>query len=183
MATEILVLLSDLMLRMGPAMIVLHMVMVAILCLGLSGISVGLGARLPNLKEDDPSKIAAGFGGTLNLLVSLVFICSIVMVASRPLPPLLRRPGQPRLRRRVPLRIAVPILDDRRDRRQPGRRGPRDDPAAPHRDQGVSKDGTLKLRLSSRMYRPSLTDLARDIMGLARIVGTEMHTMPSGEKI
>jgi len=52
--------------------------MVAILCFGLSGISVGLGARLPNLKEDDPSKIAAGFGGTLNLLVSLVFICAIV---------------------------------------------------------------------------------------------------------
>jgi ABC-2 type transport system permease protein len=77
-ATEILVVLSDLMLRMGPAMIFLHMGMVAILCFGLSGISVGLGARLPNLKEDDPSKIAAGFGGTLNLLVSLVFICAIV---------------------------------------------------------------------------------------------------------
>jgi len=83
-ATEMLVILSDLMLRMGPAMIVLHMGMVAILCLGLSGISVGLGARMPNLKEDDPSKIAAGFGGTLNLLVSLVFICAIVMALAVP---------------------------------------------------------------------------------------------------
>jgi len=83
-ATEALVVLSDLMLRMGPAMIVLHMGMVAILCLGLSGISVGLGARMPNLKEDDPSKIAAGFGGTLNLLVSLVFICAIVMALAVP---------------------------------------------------------------------------------------------------
>ncbi len=83
-ATEILVVLSDLMLRMGPAMIFLHMGMVAILCLGLSGISVGLGARLPNLKEDDPSKIAAGFGGTLNLLVSLVFICAIVTALAVP---------------------------------------------------------------------------------------------------
>ena len=83
-ATEILVVLSDLMLRMGPAMILLHMGMVAVLCFGLSGISVGLGARLPNLKEDDPSKIAAGFGGTLNLLVSLVFICAIVMALAVP---------------------------------------------------------------------------------------------------
>ena len=65
--------------------------MVAILCLGLSGISVGLGARLPNLKEDDPSKIAAGFGGTLNLLVSLVFIFAIVTALAVALPPLLRR--------------------------------------------------------------------------------------------
>lgn len=83
-ASEALVILSDLMLRMGPAMIALHMGMVAVLCLGLSGISVGLGARLPNLKESDPSKIAAGFGGTLNLLVSLVFIFSIVTALAVP---------------------------------------------------------------------------------------------------
>jgi ABC-2 type transport system permease protein len=83
-ATESLVLLSDLMLRMGPLIIVLHLGMVAILCLGLSGISVGLGARLPNLRESDPSKIAAGFGGTLNLLVSLVFIFSIVTALGLP---------------------------------------------------------------------------------------------------
>src|SRR5947208_13243030 len=72
------------MLRMITAMIALHMGMVAVLCLGLSGISVGLGARLPNLKESDPSKIAAGFGGTLNLLVSLVFIFSIVTALALP---------------------------------------------------------------------------------------------------
>ncbi|GAC1473992.1 MAG: hypothetical protein NVSMB9_23560 [Isosphaeraceae bacterium] len=83
-ATEALVVLSDLMLRMHPGMIALHVGMVALLCLGLSGISVGLGARLPDLKESDPSKIAAGFGGTLNLLVSLVFIASIVMAMALP---------------------------------------------------------------------------------------------------
>jgi ABC-2 type transport system permease protein len=77
-ATEVLVLLSDVMLEVGSTMIAIHVGMVAILCLGLSGISVGLGARLPNLKEDDPSKIATGFGGTLNLLVSLVFISVVI---------------------------------------------------------------------------------------------------------
>jgi ABC-2 type transport system permease protein len=83
-ATEALVLLSDLMLRMGPGMTALHMGMVAVLCFGLSGISVGLGARLPNLKESDPSKIAAGFGGTLNLLVSLFFIFAVVTALALP---------------------------------------------------------------------------------------------------
>ena len=43
-----------------------------------------MGQRLPNLKESDPSKIAAGFGGTLNLLVSLVFIFSIVLALALP---------------------------------------------------------------------------------------------------
>jgi ABC-2 type transport system permease protein len=83
-ATETLVVLSDLMLRMSPVMIGLHVGMIAVLCLGLSGISVGLGARLPNLRETDPSKIAAGFGGTLNLLVSLVFIFAIVTALAVP---------------------------------------------------------------------------------------------------
>jgi len=83
-ATESLVLMSDLMLRITPLIVVLHLGMVAILCLGLSGISVGLGARLPNLRESDPSKIAAGFGGTLNLLVSLLFIFSIITALALP---------------------------------------------------------------------------------------------------
>jgi ABC-2 type transport system permease protein len=82
--TELLISLSDVMLGMGPLMIVLHVAMVAVLCMGLSGISVGLGARLPNLRESDPSKIAVGFGGTLNLLVSLVFIFAIVTALAVP---------------------------------------------------------------------------------------------------
>ena len=84
LSTELLIVLGDLMLRMPPLMIALHMGMVLVLCLGLSGISVGLGARLPNLKEEDPSRIAAGFGGTLNLLVSLVFIFTIVSSLALP---------------------------------------------------------------------------------------------------
>ena len=32
---------------------------------------VGLGAALPNFRETDPSKIAVGFGGTLNLVAGL----------------------------------------------------------------------------------------------------------------
>ena len=83
-STEFLVVLSDLMLQMNPWMIALHVGMIAVLCLGLSGISVGLGARLPNLRESDPSKIAAGFGGTFNLLVSLVFIFTIVTALAVP---------------------------------------------------------------------------------------------------
>jgi ABC-2 type transport system permease protein len=81
-ATEFLIVLSGLMLGIHWPIIGVHMAMVAVLCLGLSAISVGLGARLPNLREDDPSKIAAGFGGTLNLLVSLGFIALVIAPAA-----------------------------------------------------------------------------------------------------
>ena len=52
LATEGLVFLSDLMLGMGPVMISLHLVMVAILCAGLSGISVGLGRAIAQPARD-----------------------------------------------------------------------------------------------------------------------------------
>lgn len=83
-ASEGLILISDTMLGVGPLMTTIHVVLVVVLCLGLSSISVGLGARMPNLKEDDPSKIAAGFGGTLNLLVSLVYIFLVVATLALP---------------------------------------------------------------------------------------------------
>ena len=82
--SELLVVLSDLMLRLDWSMILLHTMTMLILCMGLAGISVGLGAKIPNLREDDPSKIAAGFGGTLNLVVSMLFILAIVVLLALP---------------------------------------------------------------------------------------------------
>ena len=48
------------------------------ICFGLSGLSIGLGARFPVLSNRNPARIASGFGGTLNLIVSMLFV-SIVM--------------------------------------------------------------------------------------------------------
>jgi ABC-2 type transport system permease protein len=76
--SEGLMLLSDYMLRLPWTMTGLHCLMVALLCAGLSAIAVGLGAAFPNLREEDPSKIVAGFGGTLNLMLSLVFVALII---------------------------------------------------------------------------------------------------------
>lgn len=48
----------------------------------LCGLSVGLGALFPNLKEDNPSKIVSGFGGTLCLVLSFLYIsCTIGLIA------------------------------------------------------------------------------------------------------
>jgi ABC-2 type transport system permease protein len=44
------------------------------ICVGLSGLSIGLGARFPMIGNRNPARIASGFGGTLNLIVSMVFV-------------------------------------------------------------------------------------------------------------
>ena len=79
-----LVVFSDLMLGMPALIIGVHAVTVVVLALGLSGLSVGLGAWIPNFRETDPSKIAVGFGGTLNLIVSLFFLLVEVGVMAAP---------------------------------------------------------------------------------------------------
>jgi ABC-2 type transport system permease protein len=81
---EFLVIFSDLMLGMPAEITVVHALTVGVLALGLSGLSVGLGAWMPNFRETDPSKIAVGFGGTLNLIVSLLFLLLTVGVMAGP---------------------------------------------------------------------------------------------------
>jgi len=79
-----LVLMSDLMLRLPWHLVWQHQLCCLAFCLGLSGIAVGLGARMPDLREPSPAKIAAGFGGTLNLVVSSLFVMAVVIVAAIP---------------------------------------------------------------------------------------------------
>jgi ABC-2 type transport system permease protein len=69
-----LALLSCAMLKAGLAIVGLTIMNIFILALGLSSLAVGLGAMLPNFNEDNPSRIANGFGGTLNAVISLVYI-------------------------------------------------------------------------------------------------------------
>src|SRR6184192_2767387 len=40
-------------------------------CFGLCGLSIGLGARLPNFRERSAARIASGLGGTVNLILSM----------------------------------------------------------------------------------------------------------------
>jgi ABC-2 type transport system permease protein len=81
---SVLILLSDLMLRVTTLVILLHQLTCILLCLGLASIAVGLGAMMPNFTERSPSKIAAGFGGTLNLVVSALYIMTIVVLTALP---------------------------------------------------------------------------------------------------
>ena len=80
-----LVLLSDTMLKVSTLVLLSHQLTCLVLCMGLSGIAVGMGAYLPNLREQSPSRIAAGFGGTLNLVLSTLYILVVVLLTALPI--------------------------------------------------------------------------------------------------
>jgi ABC-2 type transport system permease protein len=81
---EFLVISSDLLLGMGWPIVRLHALTVLVLAVGLSGLSVGLGACIPNFRESDPTKIAVGFGGTLNLVLGLGFLVLVIASMAAP---------------------------------------------------------------------------------------------------
>ena len=83
----VLVLLGDVVLKIlkqTPSLVLVHLVVCAALCIGLCAISVGLGAHLTNLREESPSKVAAGIGGTLALVFSVFYV--VVSVAATAIP-------------------------------------------------------------------------------------------------
>lgn len=82
--SEIIMVLSCWMIEAPLNMTLLNMMLMVLICMGLSGLSVGLGALYPNFAEENPSKIVSGFGGTLNLIISLLFVVSLVTLQGFP---------------------------------------------------------------------------------------------------
>ncbi len=72
------------MLNMPAVILVVHALTVLVLAVGLSGLSVGLSAVMPNFRETDPSKIAVGFGGTINMICGLFFLLLTMCVMAGP---------------------------------------------------------------------------------------------------
>ena len=96
--TVTLMVASSVMLNLPWPRIGFFALAIAFMSAALSGVAVGLGALFPNFKEDNPSKIVSGFGGTLCLVISFIYIS--LFIAFLAIPDL-----------RVVTKIAFPISD------------------------------------------------------------------------
>ena len=76
--TLTLVTLSCWLLQMTWDRVALFGAVVTVMTFTLNGVAVGLGVLYPNLKEANPSKIVSGFGGTLCLVLSSVYILASI---------------------------------------------------------------------------------------------------------
>src|SRR6266496_5210659 len=77
-----LITLSCYMLDMSLARTFYFGMAITVMTLTLTGLAVGLGALYPNFKEENPSKIVSGFGGTFCLVLSFMYILgSVVLLA------------------------------------------------------------------------------------------------------
>ncbi|MCG2712508.1 MAG: hypothetical protein L6416_09335 [Candidatus Omnitrophica bacterium] len=76
--------LSNLMLKVSVPLMFLSMLVVVMMCFSLTSLCIGLGALFPNFKEDNPAQIVSGFGGTLALVLCLVYIAVNVTALGLP---------------------------------------------------------------------------------------------------
>ena len=53
---------------------------VVVMTFALNGVAIGLGVLYPNLKEANPGRIVSGFGGTLCLVLSSLYILASVLL-------------------------------------------------------------------------------------------------------
>lgn len=79
-----LVVLSDFSLNLPLSGMAIHFGLLVLISSGLSALGVGLGTLMPNFRETDPSKIAVGFWGTLNLIVGLAFLLLMLGLGAIP---------------------------------------------------------------------------------------------------
>jgi ABC-2 type transport system permease protein len=79
-----LMIASSLMLHLPWPKVVFFVGAITLMSASLSGLAVGLGALFPNFKEDNPSKIVSGFGGTLCLVISFIYVAVFVALVAVP---------------------------------------------------------------------------------------------------
>lgn len=79
-----LITISNIMLKVPSYMVWISVPTMILAAITLPALALGLGSVFPNLKEDDMAKIVAGFGGTLTLVLSLLYIVVILGVEILP---------------------------------------------------------------------------------------------------
>ena len=82
--TSALILISSSLLKMPTLKIISDVTIIFMITFALNSIALSLGTIFPNLREENSAKVVSGFGGTLCLILSFVYIITIMTLLSYP---------------------------------------------------------------------------------------------------
>jgi len=82
--SEILVIVTNLLLRVTPFMMVTSVVTTLLMVPGIVSMGIGLGALYPDFHSENPAQSVTSFGGVIYMTVSLAFIAAVVAVEAGP---------------------------------------------------------------------------------------------------
>jgi ABC-2 type transport system permease protein len=70
--------LASMVLQVAWPWALVHLGVIVSTCVGLCGVSAGLGARMPSFRELNPARIANSLGGTVSLIVSVAVVIALL---------------------------------------------------------------------------------------------------------
>jgi len=82
--SEILIILSNSLLKVTPFMMGIGVVTVFLMTFGITSLGVGLGAAFPRFRYENAAQIPTGFGGIVYMLVAMLFIGSVIVLEAWP---------------------------------------------------------------------------------------------------
>jgi ABC-2 type transport system permease protein len=81
---EVLIVLSNTLLKVTPFMMNLGIVTVFMMTFGITSLGVGLGAVFPKFKYENVAQIPTGFGGIVYMLMTMLFIGVVIVLEAWP---------------------------------------------------------------------------------------------------
>ncbi|HUI67701.1 MAG TPA: hypothetical protein VL087_05795 [Nitrospirota bacterium] len=81
---EVLIVLSNTLLKVTPFMMDLGIVTVLMMTFGITSLGVGLGAVFPKFKHENVAQIPTGFGGIVYMLMTMLFISVVIVLEAWP---------------------------------------------------------------------------------------------------
>lgn len=82
--SELLIIVSNLFLGVTPFMMFLSIITIFCLVPAIIGLAVGLGARYPDFKSENPALSVTSFGGLIFMLLSFGLIASVIILEAGP---------------------------------------------------------------------------------------------------
>ena len=82
--SELLVILTNLLLEVAPFIMALSIVTMILLVPGIVSLGIGLGARYPDFKAENTAKAATGFGGLVFMTLSALFVAAVILLETTP---------------------------------------------------------------------------------------------------
>jgi ABC-2 type transport system permease protein len=82
--SEILIVLSNTLLKVTPFMMWLGIATVFVMTFGITALGVGLGAVFPKFKHENVAQIPTGFGGIVYMLLTMLFIGIVITLEAWP---------------------------------------------------------------------------------------------------
>jgi ABC-2 type transport system permease protein len=82
--SEILIVLSNTLLKVTPFMMWLGIITVFLMTFGITALGVGLGAVFPRFRHENAAQIPTGFGGIVYMLMTMLFIGVVITLEAWP---------------------------------------------------------------------------------------------------